>query len=128
MSYGKNKPYFKGHKLRRDYDYPSQSFGKQEEIADGIHFLRLNNSISFSSHFDYRSTPKMFGQEVRFSVFVTKNKTHQKTLEDEKFLKDKFKWDDYFYDNLNERIIDTGFIKIGQKRFENGAISIKVKR
>lgn len=43
-------------------------------------------------------------------------------------MNDKFLWDDYFYDRNNERIINTGFIKIGKQSFYNGAINMKMKR
>ena len=55
----------------------------------------------------------MMGQKYSFAMFVTKNKDYQKTLESEFFMEDRFKWDEYYYDNRNVRILQTNIVKIG---------------
>ena len=43
-------------------------------------------------------------------------------------MEDKFKWDEYYYDNRNVRILQTNIIKIGQESHETATIGISNKR
>ena len=67
---------------------------------------------------------------MRFSIFVTKNKTYLNSefIQEEKFLNSMYLWDDYYYDHNNLRLIDTDLVKIGSQSIENGAVNMRVTR
>ena len=106
MAFGKDKEQFVGRKVRQNYDYNTRRFAEERTIESNLTTMTLNNSISFNSQFKFKCDHKTLrGQEYFFTLFVTKDKEYAKSIEDEEYLKDKFIWDEFYYDNRNVKVL-----------------------
>ena len=78
--------------------------------------MTFNNIISFKAYFELKFENDFKGQEVKFTLW--QSKISNNSLYSNYTFPINYKWDDFYYDMQNHRILNGHYITVGHGKLK----------